>query len=58
MHPILEPIFAGVLVSLWSSFWSKYALPALCAKCHHEDDDIGEANSAISSDVEIHVHAG
>ena len=54
--PLLEPVAVGVVVSLWSSLWSKYILPALCAQCHHEDDEIGQdAVSAVSSDLEVHI---
>ena len=57
MIAIAEPIAVGVLVSLWSSLWLKYILPVLCAQCHHEDDEIGSnANSAVSSDLEVHIH--
>jgi len=57
MYPICEPIVAGIFVSLWSSIWSKYSLPGMCAQCVSSDNDIvSEANSAISSDIEIHVH--
>jgi hypothetical protein len=54
MWPILEPIMAGVLVSLWN----KYVLPAICDICHagEKDDDIVSETSAISSDIEVHVH--
>jgi hypothetical protein len=58
MIAIAEPIAVGVLVSLWSSLWSKYILPAICATCHQEDDDHGShANSAVSSDLEVHLHS-
>ena len=58
MIAIFEPVAVGVFVSLWSSLWSKYILPAICATCHHDDEDIGgDANSAVSSDVEVHVHS-
>ncbi len=54
MWPICEPILAGVLVSLWN----KYVLPAICDIYHagERDDDITSENSAISSDIEVHVH--
>jgi len=56
MIAIVEPIAVGIFVSLWSSLWSKYILPALCAQCEGEDTG-GDANSAVSSDVEVHVHS-
>ncbi len=58
MIAMAEHIAVGVLVSLWSSLWSKYILPAICATCHQEDDETGShANSAVSSDFEVHPHA-
>jgi cytochrome c553 len=57
MIAIAEPIAVGVLVSLWSSLWSKYILPALCATCHEEDETSSHANSAVSSDLEVHIHS-
>ena len=50
----LEPVAVGLFVSIWSSLWSKYILPALCAKCEEEDTS---SNSAVSSDIEIHVES-
>ena len=54
MWPICEPILAGVLVSLWN----KYVLPAICDRYHagERDDDHVSETSAISSDIEVHVH--
>jgi hypothetical protein len=55
MWPICEPIAAGILVSLWS----KFVLPALFAQCQSErehQDDIVSETSAISSDIEVHMH--
>ena len=59
MLPLIEPAMVGVFVSLWSSLWSKYILPAICATCHHDDEEEtgGDANSAVSSDVEVHIHS-
>ena len=53
----LEPVAVGMFVSLWSSLWSKYILPAICAQCHQEDEDATSSNSAVSSDIEVHVHS-
>ncbi len=56
MIGLVEPVAVGVVVSLWSSLWSKYILPAICAACHHEDEAAGhDANSAVSSDLDVHV---
>ena len=56
ISPLFEPIAVGVEVSLWSSLWSKYILPALCTHCQHEDDEPGQdAVSAVSSDLEVHI---
>jgi hypothetical protein len=41
MIALLEPVAVGVMVSLWSSLWSKYILPAICAtanaQCNGEE---------------------
>ena len=55
MITLLEPVAVGVMVSLWSSLWSKYILPAICAQCHEEEDTGQDAISAVSSDLEVHI---
>jgi uncharacterized membrane protein len=55
MIALLEPVAVGVVVSLWSSLWSKYILPAICATCHEEDEVAQDAVSAVSSDLEVHI---
>ena len=56
MMPILEPITAGIIVSLLNSF----LLPRL-AQCFESVVDTDEGsdcseNSAINADTEVHIH--
>ena len=55
MIALLEPVAVGVMVSLWSSLWSKYILPAICAQCHEEEEVGHDAISVVSSDLEVHM---
>jgi hypothetical protein len=55
MTPILEPITAGLIVSLFNRF----LLPriVLCFEpVVQEDDGDSSESSAINADAEVHVH--
>jgi hypothetical protein len=56
MTPILEPITAGLIVSLFNRF----ILPriVLCFEpVVHEDDGGSSESSAINAEAEVHVHS-
>ena len=62
MTPILEPIMAGLCVSLFNKFilnnsgyWMQWCSPATVTVAH--EDDISSSNTTISDiSLEPHVH--
>ena len=51
---ILEPICAGLVVSLFNKFCMPHL--ASCLEAVALDDDSGSESSAINAEVHVHVH--
>jgi hypothetical protein len=58
MLPILEPIAAGILVSLFNRFLIPRLVDCLSPPVDHDDWHSGASSesTSINADVEVHVH--
>ncbi len=56
MTPILEPITAGLIVSLFNRFVMPRIVVCFEPVVEHDDGTSSES-SAINADAEVHVHA-
>ncbi len=57
MLPILEPIAAGILVSLFNRFLIPRLVECLSPVVDHDDwSGASSESTSINADVEVHVH--